>query len=105
MTYEYRDLVTGETFEVEQRISEPAFTHRHYTSGAWHYAPAYSSSSKALESIAENHPVKRLISAQNGGFRLVSGDSGGWASQGYSKPENQRKAEATLGRKLVKRTY
>lgn len=46
-------------------------------------------------------PVTRLISAQSGGFRLVSGPSGGWARDGYSLPEGKRWAEKTLGRRLL----
>lgn len=82
MTYEYLVIATGQVVEVQQRISEPAHT--------------------VLEVDGELVSVKRLISAESGGFRLVSGASGGWGSQGYSKPEHERKAEQVLGRPLLR---
>lgn len=83
MTYEYLVIATGETVTVEQRITEPAHT--------------------VLEIDGELRAVKRLISAESGGFRLVSGPSGGWSSTGYAPTIQQRKAEAKLGRKCIPR--
>lgn len=79
MTYEYKFLDTGEQVEIAHSIREPARTEH------------------------EGRPVKRLISAESGGFRLVEGASGGWASTGYALAPHKRQAEATLGRKLTKR--
>lgn len=44
---------------------------------------------------------KRLINVE-GDVHFRSGASGGWAKDGYSKPEHERRAEQTLGRKLVR---
>jgi predicted nucleic acid-binding Zn ribbon protein len=89
MIYEYQDLETGEAFELEQSMKDDALTVR----------PC---DCKRAPSGREKHPcghrVKRLISAQRDAH-LVSGDSGGWASAGYAKPEATRRAELTLGRK------
>lgn len=76
-TYTYRFEDTGETIDVEHSIK-----------------------SEALETV-QGRPVTRLISGAPR-FSLISGDSGGWASTGYSKTETERKAEQTLGRKLHK---
>lgn len=81
MTYLYEIISTGETIEVEQKITEPAHT--------------------VLEIDGELHTVRRLISGVPS-FTLVSGASGGWSSTGYAKPENQRQAEQVLGRPLNK---
>lgn len=78
MTYDYQ-CAAGAEFEVEQKMSDPKLTE----------CP-----------LCGNCTPKRLISAESGGFRLVSGASGGWASSGYSKPEGHRQAEQMLGRKL-----
>lgn len=79
MTYEYQFTdATGGTFEFSQSIKSPALTEHN------------------------GRPCKRLISAESGGFRLVAGASGGWASTGYSVPEGHRWAESQLGRKLNK---
>lgn len=55
------------------------------------------------EALKEHNarPVKRLIAGAPG-FNLIAGPSGGWADQGYSKREEHRQAEQTLGRKLHK---
>ena len=74
--YQYTDE-TGGTFEFQQGIKAAALTE--------HNA----------------RPVKRLIAGAPR-FNLIAGDSGGWADQGYSKPEAHRQAEQTLGRKLHK---
>lgn len=79
MTYEYSYTdETGGTFETSQRITDPALTEH------------------------EGRPCRRLISSMSGGFRLVSGASGGWANTGYSRNEGHRWAEQQLGRKLIK---
>lgn len=79
MTYEYSYTdEAGGTFEVQQRITDPALKEH------------------------EGRPCRRLISSQSGGFRLVSGASGGWSRTGYSPSPNQRWAEKQLGRKLIK---
>lgn len=83
MTYEYLVISTGETVTVEQRITEPAHT--------------------VLEIDGELRSVKRLISAESGGFRLVSGPSGGWSSGGYAPTVQQRKYEAKTGLKRTTR--
>lgn len=80
MTYLYEVLSTGEQVEVEQRITEAA----HQT----------------LEVNGKVEHVRRLI-AGTPAFDLRSGPTGGWAASGYSKPENHRWAESTLGRPLV----
>jgi hypothetical protein len=85
-TYLYEDLVTGERYECEQRITDQAHQWR---------LP------EGETDPAKGHPVRRLI-ASAPRFNLVSGDSGGWADQGYSKTEPQRQAEQQLGRKLHK---
>lgn len=90
-TYLYEDTKTGERFEVQQRISEPKLTWRDPEAQVMGFD----------EVPKGKHPLKRLI-AGSPSFTLISGDSGGWASQGYSKPEHARKAEQTLGRKLRK---
>lgn len=93
-TYLYEDTKTGEQFEAVQGIKDPPYTHR-MTSGELVVRTEHSlPCSKA-------HPLKRLIAGAPG-FQLIAGDSGGWASQGYSKPEHARQAEQTLGRKLHK---
>ena len=117
-TYEYES--EGEVFEVQQSMKETAFTHR--TEGFTHLGrdipgrwlrldPEFVGQLCIIEDDdGEGHsagretayPVKRLISASSGGFRLVSGPSGGWASTGYSKNEGHRQAEAILGRPLNK---
>ncbi len=79
MTYLYEVVKTGKTIEVQQRITEPAHT--------------------VLEIDGELVTVKRLISGAPG-FNLIPGPSGGWASDGYSEPENIRKASAKLGHKV-----
>jgi len=98
-TYDYQDLVTGEVFEVEQRISEPAFTHRHPPSGTLHHAPT---SGVGLLERGGNHPIKRLIS-RGAPFQLKSGPAGGWGETGYSKTSQQRAYEARTGLKTTKR--
>lgn len=105
MTYEYQDLITGEVFEVQQRISEPAFTHRigeKLLRVAQEHEAAELPPLEQSFTLSEQkaHPVKRLISAQSGGFRLVSGDSGGWSESGYGHTPGQLSAMRTLGRKL-----
>jgi predicted nucleic acid-binding Zn ribbon protein len=78
-TYLYQVVATGQEIEVIQSIKEP----KH----------------EVLEVDGELVTVKRLIASAVPAV-LISGPSGGWASQGYSKPEHMRKAEQTLGRKL-----
>lgn len=116
-TYVYQDDL-GEEHEVSQRMTEPAFTHRtegfehkgERIPGRWLVMPEFKgvrarisdddgSGNSGGREVA--YPVKRVISASSGGFRLVSGKSGGWSSTGYSKPENARYAEKLLGRPLV----
>lgn len=79
MTYDYLVVSTGQVVQVEQRMSEPAHT--------------------VLEIDGELRSVKRLISAAPS-FTLIPGASGGWANEGYSTPENFRKAERRLGHKV-----
>lgn len=67
----------GTEVEIEQRITAPPLTE--------HFGVR----------------VKRLISAAVPA-QLISGPSGGWASSGYSKPEQHRWAETQLGRPLTK---
>jgi hypothetical protein len=77
MTYTYQVISTGETLEVEQRITEPAH--------------------EVLEVDGEFVNVRRLISGAPG-FNLVSGASGGWSETGYAVPLNKRKLNARLGK-------
>lgn len=79
MTYEYEVIKTGQIIEVQQRITEDAHT--------------------VLEIDGELMSVRRLISKESGGFRLVSGESGGWASSGYARPDNFLKFEKEMGRR------
>lgn len=108
MTYEYQDLVTGEIFEVQQSIKDPPFTHR-VGDVLSRVAEEHEAKPLDVANLEEwvsskhvPHPVKRLISADSGGFRLVSGESGGWASSGYGHKPHELDAMRTLGRKLVK---
>lgn len=111
MTYEYQDLATGEVFEVEQKITEPAFTHRESTGtfrtlsedfrGAHAVSQDYSRPCSDEPPLIRLRPVKRLIS-RGAPFQLKSGPAGGWGSSGYSKPEHERKAEAVLGHPVRK---
>ncbi len=113
-TYLYENLATGEKFEVQQRITEPAHTWKDPKTGelghdvCTHVGPAQAETRAEFRSRRSRRsrergtqPVKRLIAGAPG-FNLVAGDSGGWSSTGYSKSESQRAAEATLGRKLHK---
>jgi hypothetical protein len=95
MTYDYVDLVNGDVHEVQQKITDKAWTHVH--DGVWLACLPGSTEPHGA------HPVKRLISAESGGFRLVSGPSGGWGQQGYSKTPQQRSYEAKTGRKTTTR--
>lgn len=79
MTYIYAYVDSGEEFELSHSIKEPARTEH------------------------EGRQVKRLISSESGGFRLVEGPSGGWATTGYALAPHKRQAEAILGKKLTKR--
>lgn len=117
-TYVYQDDL-GEEHEVSQRMTDAAYTHR--TEGFEHKGEKIPGRWLVLHSDEKGkrvripdddgsgnssgrevaYPVKRVISASSGGFRLVSGKSGGWSSTGYSKPENARYAEKLLGRPLV----
>lgn len=97
-TYLYEDR-EGRQHEVTQRITEKAYTHRDPKSGDWFTLNG--DAHEVAAQISAKWRVKRLI-AGTPGFTLIAGDSGGWASQGYSKPEHARKAEQTLGRKLHK---
>lgn len=74
-TYE---CAAGAEFEVEQRMSDPKLTE----------CP-----------VCGKCTPKRLISAAPE-FSLKPGPSGGWANEGYAKPENFRKAERRLGHKV-----
>lgn len=96
-TYDYLDTVTGETLTVEQRITDEPFTHY-----APHAKAFFRSSPSVGDAGGKCHRVKRQISAESGGFRLVRGDSGGWGADGYSKKPHERQNEAILGRKLTK---
>lgn len=89
-TYLYEDEA-GSRHEVEQRISEAPYTWRDPETGAW----------ARCKECPTALNVRRLIAGAPR-FNLVSGESGGWASSGYSKPEHHRQAEQTLGRKLHK---
>jgi putative FmdB family regulatory protein len=80
--YEYQCAKYG-IFDHEQRITSPKLTE----------CP-----------ICQRCEPKRLISGAPA-FHLVAGPSGGWSSQSYSKTETERRAEAKLGRKVVRRTY
>lgn len=97
MTYEYKDLVTGKIHDVQQRITDEPHTHLNAKDGSW-----LCDASGKLRRSREWHPVKRQISVESGGFRLVRGESGGWSESGYSKKEHERIAEKQLGRKLTK---
>ena len=90
MTYEYEDQVTGETLTVEQRISDEPFR--------W-YDPKEDRFVHGMKALSRWHPVKRLISGAPE-FNLIPGASGGWANEGYSTPENFRRAEKRLGHKV-----
>lgn len=79
MNYLYQYLDTGEEFELSHSIVEPARTSH------------------------DGRPCQRLISAESGGFRLVPGPAGSWGSGGYALTPAQRKAEAKLGRRVIKR--
>lgn len=80
-TYDYEVITTGQIVQVEQRITEPAHT--------------------VLDIDGELRTVRRLISGAPKAH-LIAGDTGGWSSSGYSKKPHERRAEAVLGRKLVK---
>ncbi len=92
-TYLYENLATGEHFEVQQRITEPAYSWKDPKTGE--LGAPFVKGQRGVQ------PVKRLIAGAPA-FNLVAGDSGGWAETGYSKPEHARKAEQALGRKLHK---
>ncbi len=83
MTYEYQDLTTGETYEVEQPITAEAYTHR-TPDGTWVSPTALVPQGSSA--------VRRLVSG-GGGFRLAPGGSG-WAAQGYAPPLGKRKLES-----------
>jgi hypothetical protein len=97
-TYLYEDQC-GERHEVSQRITDKAHTHRNPQTGDWFTLNGDAHEVSAQIPVAWR--VRRLIAGAPG-FTLIAGDSGGWASQGYSKPVHARKAEQTLGRKLHK---
>lgn len=82
MTYEYEVITTGAIVEVQQRMSDPAHT--------------------VLEIDGELRCVRRLISGAPA-VQFISGPSGGWSSAGYALTPAQRKAEAKLGRRVIKR--
>ena len=82
MTYEYKDLETGEVFEVQQSMKDEPLQVRPCNCKR---APS------GRERHSCGHRVQRLISAQRDPH-LVSGDAGGWSSTGYAKPEAVRVA-------------
>ena len=81
MTYDYEVVGTDVVVQVEQRITAPALTE--------------------LTIDGQRVSVRRLISASPG-VHFVDGPSGGWSSAGYAKRPHERRAEAKLGRKLIK---
>ena len=87
ITYEYLNLTTGETYEVEQPITDAAYTHR-APDGTW-VTPTAPVPQGSLA-------VRRLVSGGLG-FRLSPGGSG-WAAQGYALPVGKRKLNAMGGR-------
>ena len=78
----------------------PTYRYRYTDRKGGEFETEHSIKATAL-ATHEGRPVERLIAGAPR-FSLVSGDSGGWASTGYSKTEPQRQAEAALGRKLHK---
>lgn len=78
MTYVYRDQ-RGREHEAEQRITDPAYTHRDPKTGDW-----YTMTSDA-------HEISAQLSAGWRVTRLIAGaprfnlKGGGWAADGYSK--------------------
>jgi putative FmdB family regulatory protein len=82
-TYTYQ-CSAGVEFDIEQRITDPKLTH----------CPVCDRDPPFCE-------PKRLITGAPL-VHLIAGDSGGWSESGYAKKEHERKAEQTLGRKLVK---
>ena len=82
VTRAYQCTRTGVQFEFPQRITEGPLTQC-----------AHCGHSKCVP--------KRLINL-NSDVHFRSGESGGWSSTGYSKPEHERRAEGILGRKLRK---
>ncbi len=72
----------GVVFETQQRITEGPLTECHHC---------------AVPSCIP----KRLISGGSD-VHFIAGDAGGWSNTGYSKRPHERRAEARLGRKLIK---
>lgn len=102
-TYLYEDTVTRERHEVTQRITEKPYFWRDPATGEWGRSVVCGGQAPGQPWMRpeKGNEVKRLIAGAPA-FNLIAGDSGGWASTGYSKNEAQRAAEATLGRKLHK---
>ena len=86
-SYEYQDTVTGEVYEVQQRITDKPFTHLDINKNAWLRVSIVCFDGVTPEQGAEEHfrlcpelhPVKRLIAGSTN-FVLLGG---GWAAQGY----------------------
>ncbi len=82
VTRTYMCQTHGVVFEAQQRISEPPLAQCQHCS-----------SRKCVP--------KRLIDL-GPEPHLISGPTGGWSETGYSKRPHERRAEAKLGRKLIK---
>jgi hypothetical protein len=77
ITYTYLVESTGQTIELEQRITEDAHT--------------------VLEIDGQLLSVRRLISGAPQ-VNLISGPSGGWSETGYAVPLNKRKLRHREGK-------
>ena len=85
MTYLYQ-TADGRELEVEQPITDPAYTH--WSPAGWHHA----GTPLPQDALA----VRRLVSG-GGGFRLSPGGSG-WARDGYAPPLGKRKLNSMGGK-------
>lgn len=83
VTRTYMCTTHGVVFETEQRITDGPLTSCHHCASA-------------------SCVPKRLISLNDNDAHFISGDAGGWSNTGYSKRPHERRAEARLGRKLIK---
>lgn len=82
VTRTYMCQTHGVVFEAQQRISDPPLAECQHCS-----------SRKCVP--------KRLINL-GPEPHFISGPTGGWSETGYSKRPHERRAEAKLGRKLIK---